>query len=74
MISERSHMLAQLDLAEAEDLGQPIEIPPSTSCSTRPPEADVRELEVTTKLVHMGWWILAVLFLLGIAVFLPMFF
>ena len=74
MISERGHMFGQVDLAEAEDLGRPIEIPPSTTRSTRHPEADVRELEATTKLVHIGWWILAILFVLGIAVFFPMFF
>jgi hypothetical protein len=74
MISERGHMLAQLDLAMVEDLGRPIEIPPSTTCSTRHPEADVRELEATTKLSHIGWWILAIVFVLGIAGFFPMFF
>jgi hypothetical protein len=74
MISERVHMLAQRDLAVAEGLGRPIEIPPSTTCSTRHPRADVRELEATTKLVHIGWWILAMFFVLGIAIFFPLFF
>jgi hypothetical protein len=73
MISERGHMMGQLGLAEAEDLRRPLEIPPSTTCGIRHPEADVRELEAT-KLVHIGWWILAILFVLGIAVFFPMFF